>query len=70
MLHCFHLAAAVWAKPPTIRRGILSRDAVQRRCRIGVYAYKAFFEISYVKNVLKVLKVSSGAAHSPADSPL
>ena len=34
----FYLAAAVWAKPPTIRRGILSRDAVQRRCGIKVYA--------------------------------
>ena len=29
MLHGFHFAAAVWAKPPTIRRGILSRDAAK-----------------------------------------
>ena len=30
-LHSFYLAAAVWAKPPTIRRGISSRDVAQRR---------------------------------------
>ena len=30
-LHTFYLAAAVWAKPPTICRGISSRDVAQRR---------------------------------------